>query len=229
MNSDETLSSVNESQTQDSVISAQPSTKPLAIWRFVLPLLIQTGMILAIPAQAVYTHITGKTAILQTIPVDPYDLLRGYYVTLNYDISRLDNLKKLPGWEELVKQYPSVKNQYPNLPQGTKLYVTLQGEKPTGDGIPPAWKPVQISLKRPSSLGENQVVLSGKSKYSSISYGLETYYIPEDQRVEINKDISQAQRVKPGQKQPIVVEVKVDTQGHAVPISMWVRDRKYRF
>ena len=73
------------------------------------------------------------------------------------------------------------------------------------------------------------MVLEGKYKYGLISYGLETYYIPEDQRVQINEDISQAQRVKPGQRQPIVVEVKVDTQGHAVLVSMWVRDRKYRF
>ncbi|MDJ0735238.1 MAG: GDYXXLXY domain-containing protein [Nostocaceae cyanobacterium] len=230
MNTDETLPPQGDTEIKDSGInSAQISTKPLPIWRFVLPLLIQTGIILAIPAQAVYTHITGKTAILQTVPVDPYDLLRGYSVTLNYDISSLDNLKKLPGWEDLLKQYPSLNKQYPNLPQGTKLYVILQGEKPTGDGIPPAWKPIQISLKPPSSLGENQVVLEGKYKYGLISYGLETYYIPEDQRVQINEDISQAQRVKPGQRQPIVVEVKVDTQGHAVLVSMWVRDRKYRF
>ncbi len=214
---------------ENGISSAQPSTKPIPVWRFVLPLLIQTGMILAIPAQAVYTHVTGKTVILQTVPVDPYDLLRGYSVILNYDISRVENLKKLPGWEELVKQSPGRDKQYAPLGEGTKLYVILAGETPTGDGIPKAWKPVGVSPEYPSSLAANQVVLEGKHRYGSIPYGLETYYIPEDQRNQINDNISQAQRVKPGQEQPIVVEIKVDTTGHAVPISMWVRDRKYQF
>ena len=115
-------------------------------------------MIMAIPAQAIYTHITGKTAILQTIPVDPYDILRGYSVTLNYDISRITNFKKVQGWEELVKQYPSLRKEYPTLRQGTKLYITLQGEKPNEDGIPKAWKPVNISLTPPDYLLQNQGV-----------------------------------------------------------------------
>jgi len=34
---------------------------------------------------------------IKTIPVDPYDPLRGYSQTLNYEISRLDNLRSLPG------------------------------------------------------------------------------------------------------------------------------------
>jgi uncharacterized membrane-anchored protein len=51
--------------------------------------------------------------------------------------------------------------------------------------------------------------------------------MPENRRDEINNDISQARGGK--QRQPIVMEVKVDTLGRAVPISFWVSDRNYRF
>jgi uncharacterized membrane-anchored protein len=206
----------------------EPSEKPITLWRFVVPLLIQTAIILSVPAQSVYTLVTGKTAVLQTLPVDPYDLLRGYSVTLNYEVSRTDNLKKLPGWADLVKQYPGKNQQYEPLVPGTNLYIILEEQKSSG-GIPQAWKPVRVSGQLPT-LAANQIALKGRySGYNSINYGLETYYIPEDQRNDINKDISSARPIKPGQPQPIVVEVKVNAQGEAVPISMWVRDRKYHF
>ncbi|MBN4000833.1 GDYXXLXY domain-containing protein [Nostoc sp. LPT] len=207
----------------------EPSQKPIALWRFVVPLLIQTAIILAVPAQSVYTLVTGKTAILQTLPVDPYDLLRGYSVTLNYQISRIDNLKKLPGWEDLVKQNPVPDKRGEPLAQGTNLYIILEEQK-SSSGIPQAWKPVRVSGQFPTSLAANQIALKGQySGYNSITYGLETYYIPEDQRNNINNDISKARSIKPGQPQPIVVEVKVNAQGKAIPINMWVRDRKYHF
>ncbi|WP_414543607.1 GDYXXLXY domain-containing protein [Nostoc sp. CCY0012] len=207
--------------------SPSPTPEKPLLWRFVIPLLIQAGFILAVPAQAVYTLMTGRTAVLQTVPVDPYDLLRGYSVILNYEISLTSNLKELPGWTELVKQHPSSDQQF-ELESGTNLYVILEEQKSTGE-VPQAWKPVRVSGELPSSLNDNQIALKGISSYNSISYGLETYYIPEDQRNDINNDISTARPLKPGQPQPIVVEVKVNPQGNAVPLTMWVRDRRYNF
>ncbi|MCG6135374.1 MAG: GDYXXLXY domain-containing protein [Nostoc sp. LLA-1] len=207
--------------------SPSPTPEKPLLWRFVIPLLIQAGFILAVPAQAVYTLMTGRTAVLQTVPVDPYDLLRGYSVILNYEISLTSNLKELPGWTELVKQHPSSDQQF-DLESGTNLYVILEEQKFTGE-VPQAWKPVRVSGELPTSLNDNQIALKGISSYNSISYGLETYYIPEDQRNDINHDISTARPLKPGQPQPIVVEVKVNPQGNAVPLTMWVRDRRYNF
>ncbi|MBW4665715.1 MAG: GDYXXLXY domain-containing protein [Chroococcus sp. CMT-3BRIN-NPC107] len=197
--------------------------RSLPIWRFVVPLLFQVGLILALPSQSVYTHITGKTVILQTIPVDPYDPLRGYSQTLSYDISRLDNLQKLPGWKELIQQKSKNSNY---LDSGTELYVILESP-PEGSKQPPlAWKPVRVTLSRPTSLPANQIALKGKSAGSLIRYGLETYYFPESQQQEINQAISQSQR---GQRRLLVVEVKVDDRGNGVPVSLWVSDRNYRF
>jgi len=196
----------------------------IPFWRLWLPLLFQTGIILAAPAQPFYTQLTGKTVILQTVPVDPYDPLRGYSQTLSYDISQINNLQQLPGWQELTQQQtsePSVND----VPVGTNLYVTL--EAPTSSSTPPpAWKPVRVSRDRPQ-LAANQVAIKGKFTGNSIAYGLETYYMPEAQRDEINQSIAQAQRDQ--QQRSLVVEVKVDNQGRAVPISFWVNQRNYRF
>jgi len=50
--------------------------------------------------------------------------------------------------------------------------------------------------------------------------------MPEDQRDSINQAISQLQSQQP---QSFVVEVKIDGQGHAVPVSLWVGETNYRF
>jgi uncharacterized membrane-anchored protein len=84
-----------------------------------------------------------------------------------------------------------------------------------------------VSGDRPTNLPANQIALQGNYRRGIISYGLEAYYIPEDQRVEINERISQSQQSDAAQ--PFVVEVKVNAQGQAVPISLWVGDRNYKF
>lgn len=194
-------------------------------WRFWLPLMAQVALILAVPAQAVYTQIAGRTAILQTAPVDPYDLLRGYYVTLSYDISRRETLQSLPGGEILVT--PDWSESTPSLFQtGMPFYVVLDASTATSP-IPQPWQPVRVSGDRPTNLPTNQIALQGNYRRGIISYGLEAYYIPEDQRIEINEQISQSQQSDAAQ--PFVVEVKVDAQGQAVPISLWVGDRNYKF
>lgn len=206
----------------------QPETQPLPSvaqsprripgWRFWLPLLFQAILIVAVPARDAYTSVAGKPVILQTAPVDPYDLLRGYYQTLRYDISNVDLLEKLPGGEVL------------STAQGTSTRFFVVMEAPadaTANTAPPQpWKPVRISTDRPTDLNPNQAAIEGQFNGWQVTYGLETYYMPEDQRQQINADISQVQ----GQNQEsFVVEAKVDASGNAVPVGLWVRDRNYRF
>jgi len=198
------------------------AAKPLPWRRLWIPLLIQIALILAIPAQAIYTSLTGRTVVLQTRPVDPYDLLRGYFQTLNYTISDFSTLRELPGWAELQQQHA---DRSGHLPQNTSFYVIL--EAPANPDIEPPlpWKPVQISIDRPNLLPVDRIALKGQMKNRNIEYGLETYYMPEDQREQLNQEIGQVQR----SRQPFVVEVKVDKHGHAIPLSLWVKDRNYRF
>ncbi|MEG3863632.1 GDYXXLXY domain-containing protein [Microcoleus sp. herbarium12] len=210
-----------------------PPAKRLPGWRLWVPLILQIGLIAAVPAQAVYTFVTGKTVILQTAPIDPYDFLRGYYQVLSYDISSLANLEKLPGSKDLAaakKPCPPgivcTQNTY-NIKENTIFYVILEAPKTiTNSGRPQAWKPTGVSLANPANLPANQIAIQGKYNGSWMEYGLETYYMPENEREKVNQEISEAQRK---QRQSFVVEVKVDKTGHAVPVSLWVRDRKYRF
>ena len=168
-----------------------PEAKRLPAWRMWVPLLLQIGLIAAVPATAVYTFITGKTVVLQTAPVDPYDFLRGYYQVLSYDISDRTNLQKLPGWKDL----PGEKTPCPpgsacpqnthNVKPQTSFYVILEAPKArpkvvTNPDRPQAWKPVRVSLENPVNLPANQIAIKGKYNGFLMEYGLETYYMPED-------------------------------------------------
>ncbi|MBW4562878.1 MAG: GDYXXLXY domain-containing protein [Mojavia pulchra JT2-VF2] len=207
------------------IATEQKANKPLPFWRLLVPLLIQTGLIMAVPTQALYTDVAGKTVILQSAPVNPNDVQQSA-VNLDYNISRLATLRRLPGWEELLRQNRGRNRQ---LAQGTNLYVTLQEQQSSGRGVPRAWRLVRVSGKRPTNLPNNQVALKGVYRDGFVTYGVETYYIPEEQREQISRDISRNLNSRGGRRQPIVVKVKVDPQGNAVPISLWVRDRNYRF
>ena len=200
--------------------------KSVPVWRFYLPLLFQAALILMIPARAIYTQLSGKTVILQTIPVDPYDVLRGYSQTLRYDISRIENLRDLAGWQTLVQQTNLEGGE--TLPPGTRFYVILQA--PAQVTIPPsAWNAIAVSRNFPQNLPENQIAVEGQADYNWVNYGLETYYIPEDQRDEMNAEIIEIQTQGVEEEQAFVVEIKVDPQGNSVPVSLWMRDRNYRF
>ncbi|MCS6813480.1 MAG: GDYXXLXY domain-containing protein [Cyanobacteria bacterium] len=195
-------------------------------WRFWLPLLLQLGLIAAVPAQDAYTYVWGKTVILQTVPVDPYDFLRGYSQTLSYDISNPTNLKQLPGWQA-IDANSSRRNQ--------PFYLVLEAP-PTANVTPPIpWKPVRVSVERPTNLPANQVALRGSYRDWRVEYGLETYYMPADRRHEINAEISRGQQnarfsqSDDRRLQAFVVEVKVDDRGNAVPVSLWLDDQSYRF
>lgn len=191
--------------------------KRLPGWRLFLPLVFQAALIVAVPAQDAYTWVNGKTAVLQTAPVDPYDLLRGYYQTLRYDISDPSLLQSLPGGEVITSLQG----------QSTTFYVVLEAPDPTATPHPPLpWQPIRVSADRPTDLNDNEIAIEGQYNGWQIVYGLETYYMPEDQREQINADISQVQLQE---QEAFVVEVKVDASGNAVPVSLWVRDRNYRF
>ncbi|BAZ30846.1 hypothetical protein NIES4074_33130 [Cylindrospermum sp. NIES-4074] len=208
------------------IASESKSNKPFPISRLIAPLLVQIGLILAVPAQALYTDLTGKTVILQTLPVNPYDVLRGYALNLNYNISRTTTLRRLPGWREWVRRN-TLRNR--QIAAGSSLYLILQEQQSFNRGVPRAWRPVRVTSDRPNTLPNNQVALKGVYQEGTFNYGLENYIIPEDQRQQISDDLLQAQQSREGRLPPIVVRVKVDPQGKAVPVSIRVRDRNYRF
>ena len=189
--------------------------KRIPLWRFIVPLLLQLLIILSIPSQSFYTYAVGKTIAIQTIPVDPYDLLRGYSQTLRYDISDLNKLKQLPGGKDLE--------------QAETFYVILQAPESQKQQPPQAWIPSRISIKKPQTLTEQEIAIAGTRDNSGwANYGLETYYMPENMREQINREISQLQQ-QSSQERSFVVEIKVDPQGNAIANSLWIGDRNYKF
>jgi uncharacterized membrane-anchored protein len=207
------------------IATEQKANQPLPVWRLVVPLVIQAGIIMAVPTQAAYTDVAGKNVILQSV-IDSNDVLQSDSVNLDYNISRVATLRRLPGWEDLLRQNRGRNRQ---LAQGTNLYVILQEQLSFNRGVPRAWRLVRVSGKRPTNLPSNQVALKGVYRDGSVNYGMEKYYIPDEQRQRISNDISRTSERRGGQRQPITVKVKVDPQGNAVPISLWVRDRNYQF
>jgi uncharacterized membrane-anchored protein len=73
------------------------------------------------------------------------------------------------------------------------------------------------------------VVLQGKiSSDRTIQYGLESYYFPEDQQVSMNRQI-RAVTGATGSLRQLRVEARVDSSGRAIPVSLWIGDRNYKF
>lgn len=103
--------------------------------------------------------ITGTTVVLETEPVDPFDILRGQYLVIRYDVS---TVPVVAGADE-----------------GSTVYVSLQeGE----DGI---WRYSSASLSEPSS----GVFLRGTVDWNSsdsigITYGIEQYFFERNARVD---------------------------------------------
>ncbi|MEA5583701.1 GDYXXLXY domain-containing protein [Nodularia harveyana UHCC-0300] len=221
------------------IATEQQANQPLPFWRLLLPLLIQAGIILAVPTQAAYTNLTGRDVIIQTLPQDPNNVVGDFSLALEYNISRVENLRRLPGWDDLLRMNQGRNRQ---LQSGTNLYVILQEQQISSSrGIPSPWRPIRVTSNVPQFLPSNQVALRGVYQDNTISYGVENYYLPEEQRQQISSDIFQSVQQIRGNRggrqiRPITVRVKVDPQGNAVPVSLWVRDgysegsyRNYRF
>lgn len=222
--------------------SDRPPTvaRPVAGWRFWVPMLLQLGLTIGLPAQLAMTYYTGRSVVLQTRPVDPFDWLRGYSQTLSYDISQESVLKTLPGWRSIATERDS-KGQ-PRLPYSRQsFYVVLQQPAPQPapqsagaapkSNRPAAWKPVAVQRDRPRDLPANQIALKGEMLYGAPRYNLETYYMDESQRNTLNQSIAsmQAGRRDRNKPQPFVVEVRVDGSGQAVAHSLWIGQERYQF
>ena len=94
--------------------------------------------------------LTGETVVLKTQPVDPFDMFRGQYLTINYEISRVN----LPE----------------NTTEGKTVYVSLK------EGDDKIWHAEKISLSKP----ENGIFIRGTAKQSwgglAVEYGIEQYF-----------------------------------------------------
>jgi uncharacterized membrane-anchored protein len=129
----------------------------------ILILALQTALLLGITLKNELNLAHGRVVLLETRPVDPRDFLRGDYVTLSYDISRLPT--------SLFQPAPGVA-----LAPGSAVYVLLSKEGKFHRAI-------TASVAKPEP-GDGQVVLKGTVESSwagsiQVRYGLERYYVRE--------------------------------------------------
>ncbi len=160
-----------------------------------------------------YTVWTGETVLLKVQPIDPHDLLRGDFATVEYEISRLDPASI--AWDESAGRCC-----------GMPLYVELQQQD---DGY---WKAIAAHDGR-THTRDGTVLIRGKAQgdyynYPErtgtgpagafdqptqlpsvvfIRYGIEDIFVPE----------GSASQLPTGRDHTIAVEAKVDRFGNATP------------
>lgn len=166
---------------------------------FIIAVVLQVLILGAVPAGKIYTRYTGKTVILKTAPYDPYTIMSGYYVTLDHEIS-----------------HPKISDEWRNWPKGQPVWVVLK----KGNGE--IWNAASVQNSRPESVPENCVVIKGEKKHHRIVYGIESYFIPEDARDNVERDLRE-------NSDHAKIEVKIDSFGRAALVSLLIQDRVYKY
>lgn len=176
-------------------------SKRASLFAFIVAVVIQILILVAVPARKVYTMATGKTVVLKVQPVDPYSILSGYYATLGFDISRID-------------AFPNAKGMSQGFSEGAWFYAIVE------KGDDGTWKPISLEHELPANLPDNRAALLGRINHGAIRYGIEEFYIPEAQRYLIAEDLSS----NVGKAR---VEIKVDRSGHTALERLRIEDRVY--
>jgi uncharacterized membrane-anchored protein len=142
---------------------------------------------------------TGQVIYLHVRPVDPRDVFRGDYVTLNYDITNA--LHRATAIGEL-------KEQKGNDPmQGKVVYVQLKQIPSTTPGVPYIYEAKSISNR----LEPSQINIKGRiaNRYSqNIQFGIDAFFVQEGQ----GQAIEQALRDR---NQSVFAEVALSSSGNA--------------
>lgn len=171
--------------------------------RFALALAVQLALIVAVPLPKVAAYAWGTPVLLEIQPVDPYDILRGRYMRVEYTLASEASLAALPGWQA---HYGS---------PGTLLFVTL---RPGAAGA--AWTPVAVASEAPGSLEAGHVVLRGRMEDGRLALGLGEFHMPEER----GDEAEAALRRDPKSAR---AEVRVDGEGRAVLVGLWLGGKRY--
>ncbi len=96
--------------------------------KFIAIVLIQTILLVGIIAYRHYWVSTGEKVLLKTVPIDPWNMFRGDYMVLSYDISRI-NLTKL-GIRDEYRRNDRVFTLLQKQPDNTFEYSGVSRQKP---------------------------------------------------------------------------------------------------
>lgn len=147
--------------------------------------LVQIGFLGWIIAGRAAILRTGKEVLLKVEPVDPRDLLRGDYVALGYDISRIPT--------RLIANIPAGQTRSDDTP------ITVRLSK----GVDGYWQASAAWLgTAPGAAPADQADIAGHISSGwdltpgttvTVDYGIERFYLPEGEGVPIQNDM----RVRP--------------------------------
>lgn len=191
---------------------------------FSAAVLLQALIVALVPAGKYVALSSGQPLLLKLAPVDPYSMMSGYYADLSFEVSRLDFFKDPPALEP-----------------GQTVYALVEKGQ---DG---AWHPVSLSLAKPFGLLPQQAFLRGTwgtSRGGRITYGIEAFFIPEEDREELDKAMGLRWDWRPPPPPPKVgppapeparpppppsyAEVKVDSGGRVALVALRVGDRRFK-
>lgn len=121
----------------------------------------------------------GQEVVLSVEPIDPRDLLRGDYVILSYNISRLP-----------LSLFAA---SQPESGDNVAVFVRLKADE---DGV---FQPVaaRFNERLESAPSEGEVDIRGRARVGgsfdlrsiAVSYGIERFYVPEGEGREIERDL----------------------------------------
>ena len=141
--------------------------------------LIQTGVLAWMIESRASILRDGTEIVLETVPVDPRDLLRGDYVILSYPLSQIESAK--------------ISGTVPPSDGAKPVYVALvPGEGGRHVFSRASWQPI-------SDLKPEEVLIAGKTPESfymgtetvPLDYGIERYYVPEGEGKPIEDGVRQ--------------------------------------
>ena len=153
----------------------------VGIWRLMVIVTVQTLILVGMVAWRQWILFTGTPVVLATQPVDPRSLFQGDYVALAYPAARF----KISSDEDKLYR------------RGRKAWAVLMPGAGQGldGGVPPVWGIASLHTAWPEAVPEGGVVLRGKvqrleadcgrqrtspcSYTVVLSYGIESYFIPE--------------------------------------------------
>ncbi|MBS4023541.1 MAG: GDYXXLXY domain-containing protein [Dethiobacter sp.] len=168
---------------------------------FTLAVALQIAVLFVMMGAKGYTLAYGTKIYLKTLPVDPWDLFRGDYVILRYEISELD-LKTVTSGSDIYNR-------------NDKVYVTLEEQGKY-------WVARSVSKRRPD---DGSLAISGTVRYYNeysntlhVIYGIESYFVPQHQGRSIEDS-----------RATLDAEVSVDRWGNSGLSRLFINGEEVRF
>ena len=137
--------------------------------RLAVVLLVQTGILAAMAGRHAAVRTWGTAVTLRTAPVDPYDLMSGYYLVLSYEI-----------------ESPPDRLAPADLRRGDRVWLVVRSAEP-------AWELETVARERPAPAADRVALPARWDGWRFEIEGAGRVYVPESQREAADRVIRNAQ------------------------------------